>query len=73
MTMRVIGEMRTRSIKQEDTKTEEGRSVPLNPLLTKMHSETKVEYLTREFVFTRNGAYISPLGLIEEGFRKTAG
>jgi len=57
-------------LKPEDTKTKEGRSVPLNPLLTKMLGETKVRYLNHGYVFTRNGEYISPLGSIKEDFRK---
>ena len=57
-------------LKPEDTKTKEGRSVPLNPLLTKMLGETNVRYIKHDYVLTRNGEYISPLGSIKEDFRK---
>ena len=57
-------------LRPEDTKTKEGRSIPLHPLLTKMLQEVKVRSLKHSFVFTRNGEPINPLGSFKEDFRK---
>lgn len=57
-------------LRSEDTKTNEGRSIPLHPVLIQLLKDTKLRYLKHDLVFTRNGEYISPLGSFKEDFRK---
>ena len=57
-------------LRPEETKTREGRSIPLNPILTKMLQEIKVRYF-HGFVFTRNGEPINGLGSFKDDFQKT--
>ena len=57
-------------LKPEDTKTGEGRSIPLHQILTKMLQEVKVRFLNHDFVFTRDGEPINALGSFKENFRK---
>jgi len=57
-------------LKPEDTKTSEGRSIPLHPVLTNMLQTVKVRFLKHDYVFTNHGDPINPLGSFKETFRK---
>lgn len=50
-------------LRPEDTKTREGHSIPLNPILTKMLQEIKVRHL-KSFVFTHHGEPVNDFKIV---------